>query len=77
MAHLINVEVEVNAKKVNLYDALMLIFKSIPLSSLCQASGHLINVKAEVNAKKVHLYDALMLIFKPTLCPLIVKLLVI
>ena len=39
--------------------------------------AHLINVVAEVNAKKVHLYDALMLIFKPTLCPLIVKLLVI
>ena len=39
--------------------------------------AHLINVEVEVNAKKVHLYDALMLIFKPTLCPLIVKLLVI
>ena len=41
LAHLINVEVEVNAKKVHLYDALMLIFKSTSLPSHCRASCHL------------------------------------
>ena len=60
LAHLINVEVEVNAKKVHLYDALMLIFKSTPLSSHCQTSRLLINVEVEVDAEMVHLYDALM-----------------
>ena len=53
LAHLINVEAEVDAKKVHLYEVLMLIFKSTPLSSHCQASCHLINV--EVDAKMVRL----------------------